>query len=57
MFTVLTSKLGIDTGSIVRNTQRGAEMAARKLIRSGKVDQAAVFAPSGPDPIKYLGRA
>lgn len=55
MYTTMISKLGVHVTNITRPTQRGAEMAARKAIKAGHGDSAAIFAPTGDNPVKYLG--
>jgi len=51
MFTVLTSRLGVDSSvRIVKDTKRAAMIAARAAIRRGATE-AAVYGPIGNDPI------
>lgn len=43
MFATITSRLGVHAGTTTHNTQRAAEIAARKAIASGHADSAAVW--------------
>lgn len=42
-FSTITSKLGVHIDTTTHATQRAAEMAARKAIKSGAADSAAVW--------------
>lgn len=52
-YTAITSKLGVHVDSTTHQTQRAAEMAARRAIKSGVVDSAAVW--SNGQPLSYFG--
>jgi hypothetical protein len=53
-FAAVTSKLGVHAATTPHRTQRAAELAARKAIREGRADSAAVYG-EGIDPLSYFG--
>lgn len=53
MFSTITSKLGVHVDTTNHSTQRAAEMAARKAIKSGAADSAAVWTKN--EAISYFG--
>jgi nucleotide-binding universal stress UspA family protein len=58
-FTAITSKLGVHVDTTTHATQRAAEMAARRAIKAGAADSAAVYVKDasayGSTAISYLG--
>jgi nucleotide-binding universal stress UspA family protein len=58
-YTAITSRLGIHIDSTSHTTQRAAEMAARRAIKNGTADSAAIYvkdnSPYGSTAINYFG--
>lgn len=52
-FSTITSKLGVHVDTTTHSTQRAAEMAARKALKSGAADSAAVWTEN--EAIRYFG--
>ena len=53
-YAAVTSRLGVHVETIPAATQRAAEMAARKAIREGRADSAAVYGDN-IDALSYFG--
>jgi hypothetical protein len=53
MFAAITSKLGIHVDTTNHKTRRAAEMTARRAIKSGTADSAAVW--TAGNPVSYFG--
>lgn len=54
-FATITARLGVHVATTQHTTQRAAEMAARKAIKSGAADSAAVW--NAATQVNLFGRA
>ncbi|MEV1157769.1 hypothetical protein AB0J27_20455 [Micromonospora chokoriensis] len=55
-FATITARLGVHVATTQHASQRAAEIAARKAIRSGKADSAAVWTATDKVAIFGAGR-
>jgi hypothetical protein len=56
MYAAITSKLGVHVVTTTHDTQRAAEIACRRSIRSGAADSAAVWSATEQIAIFGSGR-
>ena len=53
-FTLVTSRLGVSTGSHPRTTRRSCLVAFDRLTAAGSADQGVIYEAGSDEPLEYL---